>query len=81
MAVRLRLSGEVVCAAMHPEQPGDQYIDDGVAYTLSVEQNALVTEPMDLDPVVGRGGHSQHGLWWWRNEVPPDVTIDPFYIR
>lgn len=74
MAVRLRLSGDIVCAAMHPEEPGDQYIDDQKAYELSVEHKLLVTEAWDA-------GHSKRGLWWWRNEVPPGVTIEPFYIR
>jgi hypothetical protein len=27
----------------------------------------------------GRGGHSQHGEWWWRGTAPADVAIDPFY--
>lgn len=66
-----------MCAAMHPEEPGDVYLDDGVSYALSVEFKVLGTEPMDHG---GRGGHAQHGEWWWRGQAPPDVTIDPFYI-
>ena len=48
MAVRIRESGLILCAAMHPAEPGDTYIDDGLHYTLSVESKVLVTEPMEL---------------------------------
>ena len=71
MAVRIRESGVIVCAAMHPEMPGDTYIDDGLHYRLSVEYRVLVSEPME--------SHRNDGLWWWRNEVPPGRMIDPFY--
>lgn len=74
MAVRIRRDGRVLCAAMHPAEPGDTYLDDGLHYKLSVELGALVTEPMDSD--VGRGGHAAHGEWWWRDEVPADVVIE-----
>lgn len=80
MAVRIRASGAIVCAAMHPERPGDTYIHDGVSYLLSVEHRLIVTEPMWLPPGVGLGGHGRHGLWWWRNNVPPGASIDPFYV-
>lgn len=56
---------------MHPAEPGDTYLHDGVHYTLSVEHRLLVTEPMHEG---GLGGHAKHGLWWWRNEVPPSAT-------
>jgi hypothetical protein len=69
MAVRIRESGAIVCAAMHPAMPGDVYVHDGVHYTLAVEHRLLVTEPMD-------GGHAEHGLWWWRDEVPAGVTVE-----
>jgi hypothetical protein len=71
MAVRIRQSGEVVCAAMHPAEDGDTYIDDGLHYHLSVERKVLVTEPMDL--------HSKRGRWWWSGQAPP--TTDPFYLE
>lgn len=29
----------------------------------------------------GRGGHQAHGEWWWRNAIPADVEIDPFYLE
>lgn len=62
---------------MHPAQPGDTYLDDGLHYKLSVEFRVLVTEPMEPDPTnPGRGGHAAHGEWWWRNDVPDDVVLE-----
>ena len=71
MAVRIRKSGEIVCAAMHPEEPGDTYLNDGLHYKLSVELKVLVAEPMLR--------HARDGRWWWRNEVPNDREVDAFY--
>ena len=71
MAVRIRRSGEIVCAAMHPAEDGDTYIDDGLHYELSVEKRVLVTEPMEL--------HAKSGRWWWRGQAP--ATTDPFYLQ
>lgn len=68
MAVRVRSDGRVLCAAMHPAEPGDRYLDDGVHYALSVELRVLVTEPMDLPAGVGIGGLQ-----------PAAAAIDPFY--
>jgi hypothetical protein len=73
MALRLRASGEIVCAAMHPKMPGDQYLDDGVHYELSAVEKLLVTERADE--------HVKRGIWWWRNEVPRGVDVDCFYVR
>ena len=81
MAVRIRADGEILCAAMHPVASGDTYIDDGLAYVLSVEHKVLVTEPMELPEGMGHGGHARHGRWWWCGQVPPDAMIDPFYLR
>lgn len=72
MALRVRADGRVLCAAMHPPELGDVYIDDGLHYRLSVEARVLVTEPMHSD--AGRGGHERHGEWWWHGQVPPDVV-------
>jgi hypothetical protein len=77
MAVRVRASGTIVCAARHPAEPGDTYLDDGLHYRLSVELRVLVTEPMHTDR--GRNGHAVHGEWWWANEIPTDVVVDSFY--
>lgn len=72
MAVRIRLDGRVLCAAMYPEEPGDCYIDDGLHYFLSVERKILVTEPMER--------HQLRGEWWWAWAVPEDVQPDNFYL-
>ena len=71
MALRIRKNGRVLCAAMHPEEPGDTYIPDGLAYELSVVHKVLVTCPMEQ--------HAISGEWWWRGAIPAGVTIDPFY--
>jgi len=71
MAVRIRKDGRVLCAAMHPAEAGDIYVDDGVHYHLSVEAKVLVTEPHER--------HRIHGEWWWINAVPDGVQIEKFY--
>ena len=68
MALRIRKDGRILCAAMHPEEPGDTYIHDGLHYTLSVEERVLVTEPMER--------HELRGEWWWAGNVPADVIIE-----
>lgn len=75
--MRIRSDGTILCAAMHPAREGDTYLHDGLSYKLSVELKVLVTEPMHKE---GGGGHSEHGQWWWRDEVPEGVEIDPFYL-
>lgn len=79
MAVRIRENGQVLCAAMHPEQPGDTYIHDGLHYRLSADLGALVTESMYCDG--GRRGHAYHGEWWWRDRLPADIELDPHYLK
>lgn len=59
MAVRIRLNGTILCAAMHPAQEGDFYIDDELHYLLAVELGFLVTDE----------NHLEHGEWWW-NPIP-----------
>lgn len=79
MAIRIRESGAILCAAMHPAEPGDTYLPDGLHERLSAELAALVTEPMHCNG--GRGGHATHGEWWWRDRIPADAEVDPFYFR
>lgn len=55
MSIRWRVSGELVCAAMFPEEPGDTYINDRLHYQLSVVSRAIVP---DVD-------HEENGLWHW----------------
>lgn len=78
MSLRIRADGRVLCAAAHPEEPGDLYVDDGGHYTLSVILRVLVTEPMTLPD---GGGHGVHGEWWWRGLQPEWARIDPFYLE
>lgn len=61
---------------MHPELPGDEYLDDHAHYILSAVIGVLVTEPMELPPGIGLGGHSTHGQWWWRDSVPADAVLE-----
>lgn len=73
MAVRIRKDGRILCAAMHPEQDGDTYIDDGLHYHLSVEKKVLVTQPHEIHSTTG------DGEWWWKGNAPAD--IDGFYLE
>lgn len=73
MAVRIRKDGRILCAAMHPEEEGDYYINDAVHYLLSVEAKVMVTEPHER--------HKTHGEWWWVNAIPETAQIDSFYLR
>jgi hypothetical protein len=72
MALRIRKDGRVLCAAMHPVELGDTYIDDGLHYEMSVIHGVLVTEPMEH--------HQTRGEWWWRGNIPYGVVIDSFYL-
>lgn len=77
MALRVRKDGRIFCAASHPVEAGDIYIDDGEHYRLSVELGLFVTEPMKPNPAnPGRGGHTVHGEWWLRGKVPDDAVAD-----
>jgi hypothetical protein len=71
MGLRIRKDGRILCAAMHPEELGDTYLDDSVHYTLS-RVGVLVTEKMGEG---GRGGHACHGEWWG-HRIPSDITPD-----
>lgn len=73
MAVRIRKDGRVLCAAMHPAEEGDCYVNDSVHYALSVEAKVLVTEPHEQ--------HKDRGEWWWVNAIPASVEIDAFYLE
>lgn len=71
MALRVRRTGQILCAAMHPPEDGDTYIDDDAHYFLSAERKLLVTEPHEK--------HSLRGEWWWRGNVPVGIEIEEFY--
>jgi hypothetical protein len=57
---------------MHPAEPGDTYLHDGLHYQLSVEEKVLATEPHEQ--------HQHRGEWWWKGNVPDGVIIDDFYL-
>jgi len=78
LAVRIRMDGQILCAALHPAEPGDTYVPDGLHEQLSSELKVLVTEPMRCKG--GRGGHAMHGEWWWRDRIPAEAEVDPFYL-
>jgi len=72
MAVRIRKNGRIFCAAMHPAEPDDIYIDDSFHYILSVEKKILRTEPWEK--------HKINGEWWWAGLEPTNVEIEDFYL-
>ncbi len=74
MSLRIRKNGRILCAAKHPAEVGDTYLNDEISYRLTVELRVIVTEPMFSS--LGRGGHDKHGEWWWANDVPPDVFLE-----
>lgn len=49
MALQIREAGRILCAAMHPAETGDTYLNDGMHYRLSVDLGALVTDIWPLD--------------------------------
>ncbi|MCK5607100.1 hypothetical protein KAR91_34770 [Candidatus Pacearchaeota archaeon] len=55
MAIRWRLDGRLVCAAMSDPEEWDTYIDDRLHYQLSVKSKAIIA---DVD-------HESNGLWYW----------------
>lgn len=73
MALRIRKDGRILCAAMHPEEPGDTYINDGLHYIMSVENKVIGSEPHEK--------HRLSGQWWWMGNVPEGVVIDGFYLK
>lgn len=75
MAVRIRNTGEIVCAAYNEAKEGDIYIDDNLHYYLSVEQKVLIT-------VFGIENHKRNGgLWWWKGKEPENENIDPWFYE
>lgn len=58
MAIRWRSSGELLCAAKHPEDQGDTYIDDRLHYQLAVEMVVIVPNRDE----------KYNGLWHWNDK-------------
>ena len=76
MSLRIREDGTVLCAAMHPAEPGDTYLHDGISYKLTVEHRVLVTDGRHLRREGNEGGPLDgHGQWWWCDEVPEGIEI------
>lgn len=71
MAIRIRKDGRILCAAIHPPEPGDTYIDDGLHYEMSVIKKVICTERWEK--------HKVHGEWWWKGNVPAGLEIEDFY--
>lgn len=55
MAIRIRETGEILCAAHTEPMEGDTYIHDGLHYYLSVFTEAIVASE----------NHSEDNLWFW----------------
>ena len=68
MALRIRKSGTIICAAMSEPKPNDTYINDYLHYEMSEVQKVIVSEPMPK--------HKETGLWWWAGNVPAAVVIE-----
>lgn len=60
MALRWRSDGTLLCAARHPEESDDTYIDDRLHYELSINQRALMADPQE-----GVEGSEFYGRWYW----------------
>jgi hypothetical protein len=61
MALRIRKTGEIVCAVMRPTEEGDVYIDDNIYYILSQITGAIIPSE----------NHEIDALWFWN--IKPDM--------
>jgi len=66
MAIRWRLDGRLLCAAMAQPEEGDTYIDDRLHYQLSIISRSIMA---DID-------HEKNGLWHWRHEMLLRASIE-----
>jgi len=73
MALRIRKDGRILCAAMHPEEDGDTYINDELHYKMSVEYGVIVSEEMEQ--------HRNNGEWWWVGNVPEHIKISDWRMN
>lgn len=55
MSLRIRKSGEILCAANTELEEGDIYLNDEIHYYLSVLTGAIVASE----------NHSEDNLWFW----------------
>ena len=61
MSIRWRKNGDLVCAAMFPEENGDTYIDDVLHYAMSVIHKVIYADEK----------HEINGLWHWAEQEKP----------
>ena len=61
MSIRWRKNGDLVCAAMFPEENGDTYIDDVLHYAMSVTHAVIYADEK----------HETNGLWHWVEQEKP----------
>ena len=64
MAIRVRLSGEIVCAAKTKEELGDLYIDDDIHEYLTGASGHI---PLDKAPLFANIDHENNHLWHWKS--------------
>ena len=74
MAVRIRLDGRILCAAINAAEDGDVYINDDIHYKLSVEEKILITTENEHHKL-------NDGEWWWKGREPKNIPIDKFYYE
>ena len=55
MSLRIRKSGEILCAANTEAEEGDTYLNDEIHYYLSVLTGAIVASE----------NHLEDNLWFW----------------
>lgn len=55
MSLRIRKTGEILCAANTKAEEGDIYLDDNIHYYLSVLTEAIIASP----------NHKEDNLWFW----------------
>ncbi|KGT09528.1 hypothetical protein NV63_06795 [Elizabethkingia anophelis] len=60
MALRIRKTGEILCAAHTKPEEGDTYLDDNIHYFLSVLTGAIIASE----------NHFEDNLWYWN--ILPD---------
>jgi hypothetical protein len=58
MALRIRETGEILCAAHTLAEKGDTYLDDDIHYKLSVITGAIIASP----------NHKEDNRWFWNNQ-------------
>lgn len=58
MAIRWRIDGQLICAAMSDPEKDDTYIDDRLHYKLSVISKAIIADVK----------HEENGIWHWLHD-------------